>query len=197
MEIIKIVHQTWKDKNIPPQTEKYVNLVKKYTPGYEYKFWTDEDIEEFIEDHPLKPLYDMLSPRIKQIDLFKYLVVYEHGGLFIDLDIELFRDPTPILRNPISIGSTAIFYSQPKQEEWLKVFEEIYARIECPILWSTGPKMLLEVMKPYLLPAHYFFPFGWSQLKEYQWQEVKGLFKDSWGCHHMMKSWDNQESNTL
>lgn len=53
--IPKIIHQTWKDKNLPPIIYKLVseNISFLKMNGYEFMFWTDEMILKLIsEEYP-------------------------------------------------------------------------------------------------------------------------------------------------
>tara|TARA_R110000851_G_scaffold301587_4_gene458215 strand:+ start:3335 stop:3949 length:615 start_codon:yes stop_codon:yes gene_type:complete len=203
MALTKIIHQTWKDENIPDFTVKYTELVKKHLPDWEYKFWTDEAIHDFFDfsaDLSHYYLYGALSPRIKQIDLFKYLVVYTYGGLFIDLDIELFKDPTPLLKGPVIIGSSAIFYSEPNHPFWIEVFKGIKKNKNKEVLWATGPKLLLGLAEDNkeveILDFNNFFPIRWHEkplYKEILGKIAKPHFPNGYGFHHMMHSWASQE----
>ena len=49
MTIPKIIHQTWKDSNIPEQWKNAVETVKGL--DYEYRLWTDASMEEFVKKH--------------------------------------------------------------------------------------------------------------------------------------------------
>ena len=42
-EFPKIIHQSWKDKNLRKDFKVWAETWKKHNPSYEYKLWTDED----------------------------------------------------------------------------------------------------------------------------------------------------------
>ena len=49
--IPKIIHQTWKNENIPYNTFKkeWIDSWTQLNPNWEYKMWTDDDIRNLIE----------------------------------------------------------------------------------------------------------------------------------------------------
>lgn len=86
-----IIHQTWKDENVP---EKWVNghnkwkdFAKKY--HWDYKLWTDDDNRQLIVEHfPwFLETYDSYELPIMRADAIRPFILYEHGGLYCDLDI--------------------------------------------------------------------------------------------------------------
>ena len=69
-------------------TEFAVELWKSLNPGYEYRFYTDADMDEMVaKDHPeLTPLWDRMSGVLKA-DFFRYLVLFKYGGFYADIDV--------------------------------------------------------------------------------------------------------------
>ena len=91
--IPKIIIQTWKTKKIP---EKYVddyNSVKKYQKDYQFLFFDDNDIHEFLKtNYPeYYDTYNKLPIIIQKIDFFRYVAVYHYGGFYFDLDMTSFH----------------------------------------------------------------------------------------------------------
>jgi hypothetical protein len=93
MNIPKIIHQTWKTSHVPEQFQSFVDSWKTKNPDYEYKLWTDKDNEEFVEKHfgYLHMMYKHIPKPIMKTDLIRYLILYVHGGFYIDLDMECFK----------------------------------------------------------------------------------------------------------
>jgi hypothetical protein len=60
--------------------------------GWEYRFYTDQDCEDFIEQHfPSEVLeaYRALLPGAFKADLFRYCVLLICGGIYADIDVML------------------------------------------------------------------------------------------------------------
>ena len=99
--IPKIIHQTWKDKNLPPIIYKLVseNIGFFKSNGYEFMFWTDEMILKLIsEEYPnFYNIYKMARTGVQKGDIARILLVYHYGGIYIDLDVLVLRDFAEIL----------------------------------------------------------------------------------------------------
>jgi len=87
--IPKIIIQTWKDENIPTRYVSLIESVKRYNPTYEYMYFTDIDIENFlIKYYPnYYETFLKLPVTIQKIDFFRYIAVYHYGGFYFDLDM--------------------------------------------------------------------------------------------------------------
>jgi mannosyltransferase OCH1-like enzyme len=88
-KIPKIIIQTWKDDFIP---ERYHDLLKKineFNPEYNYLFFSDNDIDDFLSSKYPKyyETYLKLPVKIQKFDFFRYVVLYHYGGIYLDLDM--------------------------------------------------------------------------------------------------------------
>jgi len=94
--IPKIIHQTWKDKNLPPIIYKLVseNISFLKSNGYEYMFWTDDMILKLIsEEYPnFYNIYKLARTGVQKGDIARIILVYHYGGIYIDLDVLVLRD---------------------------------------------------------------------------------------------------------
>jgi len=99
--IPKIIHQTWKDKNLPPIIYKLVseNISFLKSKGYEYMFWTDEMILKLItEEYPdFYNIYKLARTGVQKGDIARIILVYHYGGIYIDLDVLVLKDFEEIL----------------------------------------------------------------------------------------------------
>ena len=99
--IPKIIHQTWRDKNLPPIIYKLVseNIHFLKTNGYEFMFWTDEMILKLIsEEYPnFYNIYKLARTGVQKGDIARILLVYHYGGIYIDLDVLILKDFSELL----------------------------------------------------------------------------------------------------
>lgn len=60
----------------------------EHHPDYEYLFLTHEDRRDFVAKYRpgLLPVYDKLPGFVQQVDLFRYIVIHEIGGIYADVD---------------------------------------------------------------------------------------------------------------
>lgn len=85
----KIIHQSWKSRDFIPQfLDDAVESWRKLNPGYEVRFWSDQEMDSFVrKEWPIYwELYRKFPRRIMQADYFRYLVVLKFGGVWSDID---------------------------------------------------------------------------------------------------------------
>ncbi|CAF0948996.1 unnamed protein product [Adineta ricciae] len=88
--IPRIIHQTWKTKQVPKHWKETVRTVRTLNaPHFEYRLWTDEDIHAFVrQEEPYLYNHTFLKYPldIQRIDAFRYIVLHRLGGIYIDMD---------------------------------------------------------------------------------------------------------------
>lgn len=91
--IPKIVHQTWKNADIPHPCEQFVSLVKDNFKDWQYRFWTDEDCDLLIQDKYkfLLPALSAVANNAEKADIYRYCIVHSEGGLYLDIDYEVHK----------------------------------------------------------------------------------------------------------
>lgn len=169
--IPRVIHQTYKTYDLPNHWEKSRESWKKFHPperGWEYMFWTDEDLRNLIVEHypDLLPYYDFYPHVIQRVDAARYAILDHHGGVYVDLDLVAMMPIDPFLAsgsetyfalstNVTSCLTNSIMASAPGAEIWRHVFPEL-ARWSPPawaltkhfaIMMSTGPMMLDRVFR--------------------------------------------------
>ncbi|MBT7338600.1 MAG: hypothetical protein HN802_02780 [Candidatus Jacksonbacteria bacterium] len=88
--IPKIIHQTYGTRNLPTELRRTVDTLKAMNSEYTYIFYDDLDIIHFIENNYPKDvltLFNMINPKYgaARADLFRYLVIYKMGGVYLDI----------------------------------------------------------------------------------------------------------------
>lgn len=93
--------QTWKNTVIPDKYKNCVERVKSLNPKSKYFFFTDIDIDNFIKDKfsQYYTIYKNFPFKIQKIDFFRYLAIYYYGGVYLDLDIYLYKTLFNINKN--------------------------------------------------------------------------------------------------
>lgn len=133
-----IIHQTYKTTQIPSAFTSYVKSFVTYNPGWTYVFWTDESARKLISDrHPyLLKLWDNYKLPINKADALRYVVLYEFGGVYADLDYECLR---PLDR--VTMKYACIFPTEP--------FEHSVFRNEIPYFINNAI-MLCRPKHPFI-----------------------------------------------
>lgn len=92
--IPKIIHQIWiGDAQIPAQYLQYIDSWKKHHPDWEYRLWTDENMIQLQN----QSFYDATSNVRQKADIARYELLYQFGGVYVDVDMECFKNIEPLL----------------------------------------------------------------------------------------------------
>jgi hypothetical protein len=91
--IPKKIFQTYKVTfdELSDSAKKLIQGWKENNPDYEYHYYSDKDIEDFIIEHYDEAWYQRylsLEYPVMKADVFRILVVYVYGGFYTDLDME-------------------------------------------------------------------------------------------------------------
>ena len=91
--IPKIIHQTWKDNNLPKDFAKWSTECKKLHPDWEYRLWTDHDNREFIQNE-YDNQSDCQSNSGNWIDEERLVYVEDNNNSFLaKIDIDTSKIP--------------------------------------------------------------------------------------------------------
>lgn len=62
-------------------------------PGWEYRFYDENDCKKIVERYSpsFLPVYNSCATNIQRVDIFRFIAVYSIGGFYLDLDIECFN----------------------------------------------------------------------------------------------------------
>lgn len=103
--IPKLIHQTYKNENLPQIYKECQQEVKRLNPDYEYRFHTDDDIDKFVkEDFPeYYSSFKKLPRHIMRIDMVRYFWMYKYGGIYLDMDYMPFKPFDDILQHRVVI----------------------------------------------------------------------------------------------
>ena len=187
----RLIHQTWKNKELPDLFSYWASSWKGLNPDYEYRLWTDDDNLNFIKEMYPEFLDDYLSynHHIKKVDAARYFYLYTYGGIYCDLDFECLKPFDKLLEDlqskDIILGSmgsdikfqhsipNAIMISKPKAPFWLYVISEMRKRInKGEPEYDTGPKLLHYCLNTYkeqheiaILKPEMFYGINWASEK--------------------------------
>lgn len=91
----KIIHQTYPDRQLPSFYQQNIARIKQLSPGWDYRFYDDKDIQDYIARHfpEILNYYHRIDARYgaAKADLFRYLVIYKEGGIYLDIKSTITR----------------------------------------------------------------------------------------------------------
>ena len=174
MPIPKIIHQTYKDYDLPDIYKHCQRVIKKLHPEFEYRFYTDNDMDNLMKTHfpTYYKKFNALPRMIMKIDMFRYFLMYKYGGLYADMDY-LMLNPFDLLDEKVVIPSNridengiptclgnCIFASEPNHPFWKSLMDTLFSidrtKIEYNIddtisnhTLGTGPMFVFDMWKKY------------------------------------------------
>lgn len=180
--IPKKIHQVWLGGNIPDKYKKLADEIKEINQGWEYKLWTDDDIDDFNPEN-IDIIKDNKYNFGLRSDIFRYEILYREGGIYLDTDFvgiksfddlcyldffsgvghvdipETFNSMFGCMKNSIILKNMLDEISRNKNNISNISFNEI--------MQTTGPYLMSRIIFDYILnnknekiivfPTKYFF----------------------------------------
>lgn len=214
--IPKLIHYCWFGRNpLPKLAQKCIKSWKKYCPDYEIREWNEDNF-----DISSAPLYVKQAYEAKKwafvTDYVRLDVIYRHGGIYLDTDVEVIRKLDPLLEHHAFFGlesgkyiATGLgFGAEPKASilyDLMKDYQTIpfilpdntFDLTTCPIRNTTvfaenGILPSEDIQKlndgTLVFPSEYFCPFELSTGK------LK-LTLNTYTIHHFSGSWLSPEDH--
>lgn len=134
--IPKVIHYCWFGGNpLPKLAQKCIKSWKKYCPAYTIICWNESNY-----DISAAPLYVRQAYEAKKwafvTDYVRLQVVYDHGGIYLDTDVELIKPLDSLLDHKAYFGfedhehiNTGLGFGAEKGAPILKVIMEDYEGI--------------------------------------------------------------------
>ena len=155
-QIPKILWQTWYKKDIPGKIRESIDCMKQLHSDYIYNFFSDDDIHDYIKknfSNEIYLAYCKLNVGAAKADLWRYLVMYDVGGVYIDLDSIIYTNVDSLLedrtRMVISREKNKDVFVQwclmcPPRHDIMKYcieksVENIYNNSHSNVVFLTGP----------------------------------------------------------
>lgn len=97
--IPKRIIQTNKSLDLSLLEKAAVANIKLLNPDFEYVFFDDQQVEEFVEKEfpEYRSVFHSFSVPIQRYDFFRYLAVYRFGGFYLDMDVLLASNLSELL----------------------------------------------------------------------------------------------------
>ncbi len=208
MSIPKVIHYCWFGKGeLPKIAKKCIRSWKKYCPDYEIVCWTEENFD-LTQNRYMQQAYQAGKWAFVS-DYARLKILYDHGGIYLDTDVELIKPIDDLLENSGFMGfdekgivATGLGFGGEKGNaivgEFLKDYEDIafilpdgsYDLTPCPDRNTATLKRLgMDVsntnqtfMGTVFLPREYLCPMDYYTGK-------KTITDQTYSIHHYSASW--------
>jgi len=207
-KIPHIIHQIWVGPNpIPKNSKQFIKHIKELHPDFEYRLWSDKDItpKNFVN-------YDIIKEAksyAQKSDIMRYEILYRYGGVYLDIDIELYKNIEPLLTNDLVICKEDMFtnihicnafIACTKHNPNLKRCVDGISKIDFnkPINFASGPmyfrKHIVMNKNVTILDTNVLYPVHWLTHKIYMLfgkpNYKKSMFSDeTYGIHQWAHNW--------
>lgn len=133
----KVIHQTWKTSTVPAHWRPSHEAWQRWHPDWTYLLWTDADIEAYIKGlRPQAwPLFEALPHAIQRVDLWRYFVLHDFGGIYADLDIMPVRSVADALEG--TLGSVFLVPSANWSTHYTNAFMASGTDAVAKRFWSS------------------------------------------------------------
>lgn len=91
-KIPKIIHQIYTRgwQILPDEIKLQINVLRQKNPDWDYRFYDEKNIIQYINTYfgrEMLALYLRINPEYGAVkaDLFRYLVIYNEGGVYLDI----------------------------------------------------------------------------------------------------------------
>ena len=210
--IPRIIHYCWFGGHEMPQEYKtYIDGWKKICPDYEVIEWNEHNFDvtknQYCMEAYAKKKWAFVS------DYARLKIIYEHGGIYLDTDVELLKDITPLIVDDIGyIGfenfmevNTGLGFAAAPKNECVGKMLDVYTKqfftqngrdyeIPCP---ATNTVALIEMgllvdeknrNKIQMLPGMKVYPISYFNPLDYDTGKMK-ISDNTYSIHHYAESW--------
>ena len=110
MSIPKTIHYVWigGKENIPEQDKKYIEGWRKLNPDFSIRLWDENAID--LKKYPLVKKAIEEKRYALASDIIRMYVVYEHGGFYLDTDVELRKSLSDLTKYRAVAGGESNFW---------------------------------------------------------------------------------------
>lgn len=215
MAIPKTIHYCWLGRNPKPKSVlKCIDSWRKYCPDYEIIEWNEDNLD--IASHLYsKQAYDEKAWAFAT-DYFRLWIVYHHGGIYLDTDVQVIRSLDPLLKNQAFMGfetedhiASGLGFGAEAGSSFLLELMKLYEPLEfinpdgtrnmvpTPVYLTECAKSfgltkdtgsIQQVLDATIYPVEYFAP------KDYFTGRLR-VTKNTYSIHHYDSTWFSQEEH--
>lgn len=198
--IPKIIHYCWLSNDpIPEKLQEYMKSWKEKLPDYEFKLW-NFDCFDINSSQWVKEAFEAKKYAFAA-DYIRLYAVYNYGGIYMDMDVEVIKSLNPLLNNDYLLGyenqigiEAGIFGASPKAD-WVKLILDYYQnksfyREDGTQNTTPLPKIIFKILTANKLLNKHIYPLSPDYLtaKSYKTGQIHTT-SNTYTIHHFAGSW--------
>lgn len=199
--IPKVFHRIWLDEPIPERFEEYWRRLQEMHPDWEFVTWSRSGELDWLR---CRREFDGAQTAAGKADVLRYEIMYRHGGVYVDTDVEPLRPFDPLLKDPRPFAAwendrllcITVLGSPPQHPAFDAVLSALPEHVRQnrgkPPNYETGPEFFTTVWRGRddvrRLPPMAFYPVGW-------WEKhlLGGPYPpESYAVHHWVSGWKDE-----
>ena len=206
------IHYCWFGGNpLTPLAERCIESWKKYCPDYEIIEWNETNID--IDSSPfMKAAYENKKWAFVS-DYARYKIIYEEGGVYLDVDVEVIKNLDDLLKHEAYIGfegreyvNSGLGFGAKAGDETLKEILNVYDEISYEDHKDDPAKISTPIIVTDILLKHGFQKNGEMQKvgsmtilpEDYLCPKnpitrLTNITENSYSIHHYDASWVDSE----
>lgn len=206
--IPKIIHYCWfGGKPLPPLAQKCIKSWKKYCPDYEIVRWDESNFDVNCNRY-CQAMYEQKKWAFLT-DYVRLKVVYEHGGIYLDTDVELVKSLDKLLANTAYMGmettrlvNTGLGFGAVKEHDFIRENKLYYEELDDFSILETCPRITTRLLEKYGIDCKSdeiqsaadatVYPIEYFCAKDYKTGLLR-VTKKTYSIHHFDGSWNTKE----
>lgn len=195
MRVPRVFHQIWLGGRMPAQFLTAATTWRDHHPGWQLKLWTEATLRTRYPEL----IAACLHPR-HAANLYRYELLLEHGGIYIDTDFVCRRSIEPLIEqhdlfaayqlddpdHPNAVNN-AFFGCTPGHPALQALVERVPLVFRPADELNCGPAFFTSVMREFgahLFPRRLFYPFASDEL-----ERADQTFSDAYAVHYWSSKW--------
>ena len=193
--IPRTIHHIWIGPDpLPADHRPWIESWKRHHPTWEHRLWTEED----LPSDPVRPeVLERLRAPVERADILRLEILYRHGGVYVDGDLECLRPLDPVLEGEDFVGvchkpgkiTNTLIAAAPKHPLLERALDEVNPM---EVYWTGQSERLKQVAGPLLLQRLV------TEFPEVTLLEPSACFpatpeerEGAVAVHHMARTWHN------
>lgn len=216
--IPRIFHFIWLGSKLQKKQLEFIDSFKKHHPEYEFRVWTDDDIDKHKWfSKRIERLFFLSNTYAEKADILRYDLLFQYGGIYSDTDVLCLKSFDGLLKSgtsffagletnqlvkkfdhPLYIGN-CIFGCRKNSPIMKRCLENLQSEKEAPDLYlpmRTGPGHLsraalffLNEENILLFPCSYFYPLPHIRREVEEKLAHSYIRKESYCIHFWDGTW--------
>lgn len=200
MMIPKIIHYCWFGPNKMSKLHlACIDSWKKELPEFKIIRWNENNTPmdiPFIQYHYDKKNWAYIS------DFVRLHVLYHHGGIYLDTDVEVIKNFSPLLIHNVFVGyekenrlNSAVLGAQ-KEEHYIKAcMDYMLSRQQNKLPYRIAPEIISSVYNKQTYPEvltlseKSFYPYNPYNKNSVGQLLYHDITEETYAIHHWAKSW--------